>query len=126
MKPRNEWAQASLWIQRNTAPNSVFAIDPEYMKAAGEDMVGFRALAERSRLADVVKDSGPVSMFPPLAEPWYEQLQAQRNWKQFQKPDFLRLERQYGVTWIVLQRPGVPDINCPYQNQTVLVCQIGN
>jgi len=124
--PRNEWAQAFLWIQQNTPTDSILAIDPEYMKIPGEDMVGFRALTQRSRLADIVKDSGPVSMFPPLAEQWYEQLQAQRNWKHFEKADFLRLRHDYGVNWVVLQVPGVTDLSCPYQNPTVRVCQIGN
>jgi len=39
----------------------------------GEDTHGFRAIAQRSMIADAGKDSGAVSMFPPLADEWYQQ-----------------------------------------------------
>lgn len=122
--PRNGWEQAFLWIRQNTAADAVFAINPMYIKIPGEDTVGFRALAERSRLADAYKDSGAVSMFPPLAEEWWEQYQALRNWRTFTRSDFLRLRQKYGVSWVVLQAPDSRALNCPYRNSGVLVCQI--
>jgi hypothetical protein len=94
------------------------------MVAPGEDEHGFRVLAERSVLADALKDSGAVSMFPALARDWYEQVRAQQGWKDFQVADFRRLRQDYGVTWVVLQRPGVPGLTCPYQNQLVRVCRV--
>jgi hypothetical protein len=122
--PRNEWAQAFLWIRQSTPTAALFAIDPFYIQIPGEDTVGFRALSEHSRMADAVKDSGAVSMFPPLAEEWLDQFNTQRNWKQFDKPDFLRLHEKYGINWVVLQKPGVPNLNCPYQNRAVMVCRV--
>ena len=104
--PKNPWAQAFVWIRQNTPVNAVFALDPEYMDLAGEDEIGFRCLAERSRLADGVKDNGVVSMFPPLAEEWWAQVQAQTPWKSFRAEDFLRLKNTYGVSWMVVQQPG--------------------
>ena len=124
--PRNEWAQAFLWISQNTPVDSRFAIDPYYMQIRGEDTIGFRALAERSRLADATKDSGSVSMFPALAEGWYGQWQAQKDWKNFQYANFLRLKELYGVNWLVLQQPQAGGLSCPYRNSVVAVCQIGN
>lgn len=124
--PRNEWAQAFLWIRQNTPVDSKFAIDPDYMRVRGEDTIGFRALAERSRLADATKDSGSVSMFPALAEAWYGQWQAQKDWKNFQYANFLRLKELYGVNWLVLQQPQADGFSCPYRNSVVAVCQIGN
>ena len=121
---RNPWAQAFLWIRQSTPADALFAIDPFYMQIPGEDTAGFRALAERSRLADAVKDSGAVSMFPPLAEEWLAQFDAQKNWKQFDTQDFLRLQDKFQITWIVLQKPGVSDLSCPYRNPTVVVCRI--
>lgn len=121
---RNPWARAFLWIRQNTPSDAVFALDPNYMGFPGEDMIGFRALAERSRLADAHKDSGAVSMFPPLAEEWWDQYQAQVNWQHFGLPDFMRLKRQYGVSWIVLRSPGIPGLSCPYRNEAVTVCQL--
>jgi hypothetical protein len=122
--PRNQWAQAFLWIRRSTPPDASFAIDPFYIQVPGEDTVGFRALAERSRLADAVKDSGAVSMFPPLAEEWLAQFNAQKNWKRFDKTDLLALQKSYGITWIVVQQPGVSGLDCPYRNREVMLCRV--
>jgi hypothetical protein len=124
MTPRNPWAQAFVWIRENTPENAIFAIDPYYMRIAGEDTIGFRCLALRSRTVDVNKDSGAVSMFPPLAEKWWEQLQALRGWRGFQKADLLGLRERYGVSWIVVQQPGVAGLECPYQNRAVQVCKL--
>jgi hypothetical protein len=122
--PKNSWAQAFLWIRRNTPESAVFAIDPYYERISGEETVGFRGMAQRSRLADVVKDSGPVSLFPPLADEWAAELEAQKNWKQFTAADFERLRDRYGITWVVLQQPGTTGLSCLYQNRDVLVCQL--
>ena len=122
--PRNDWAKSFRWIRDNTPTDSVFAIDPHYMQLPGEDSIGFRCLAERSRLADAVKDSGAVSMFPPLAEDWWAQMQAQTPWKNLGPGDFEQLKKQYGVTWVVVQQPGVSSLDCSYQNVAVRVCRI--
>jgi len=122
--PRNLWAQAFLWIRQNTPVDAVFALDPEYMHIAGEDEIGFRCLAERSRLADGVKDNGVVSMFPPLAEEWWAQVQAQTPWKNLRAEDFSRLKSKYGANWVVVQQPGVAGLDCAYQNSAVQVCRI--
>jgi hypothetical protein len=122
--PRNPWAQAFVWIRQNTPVDAVFALDPEYMDLAGEDEIGFRCLAQRSRLADGVKDNGVVSMFPPLAEEWWAQVQAQTPWKSFRAEDFSRLKNTYGAGWVVVQQPGVAGLDCAYQNSAVRVCRI--
>ena len=122
--PRNPWVQAFLWIRSNTPEDAVFALDPFHMDIAGEDENGFRAIARRSRLADAVKDSGAVSMFPPMAEEWLEQVRAQRGWREFQLQDFARLKEEYGVSWVVLQQPAATGLQCPYQNATVRVCRL--
>jgi hypothetical protein len=121
---RNPWAQAFLWIRDNTPPDAIFAIDPDYMHIPGEDVIGFRCLAQRSRLADSVKDGGVVSMFPPVAETWWEQVQAQTPWKSFRAADFAQLREKYGVSWVVLQQPSVAGLECAYQNATVRVCRL--
>lgn len=122
--PKNPWVQAFVWVRDNTPVNAVFALDPNHMDIEGEDSNGFRAIAERSMLADAAKDSGAVTMFPPLAQEWERQVQAQSGWKNFQTQDFARLSASYGVNWVVLQQPGVADMSCPYQNQTVMVCRL--
>lgn len=122
--PKNPWAQAFVWIRKNTPENAVFAIDPEYMDLAGEDEIGFRCLAQRSHLADGVKDNGVVSMFPALAEEWWAQVQAQTPWKSFRAEDFSRLKNTYGASWAVVQQPGVAGLDCLYQNSAVRVCRI--
>jgi hypothetical protein len=122
--PRNPWAQAFVWIRQNTPVNGVFALDPETMGIAGEDENGFRSRAQRSRLADDVKDNGVVSMFPPLAEEWWAQVQAQTPWRSLKADDFSRLKSKYGANWVVLQQPGVAGLNCVYENRAVRVCRI--
>jgi hypothetical protein len=122
--PRNPWAQAFVWIRQNAPVDAVFALDPDYTDRPGEDQIGFRCLAQRSRLADANKDNGVVSMFPPLAEKWWEQVQAQTPWKSFRNGDFARLKARYGVNWVVLEQPGVAGLDCAYQNAAVSVCRL--
>jgi len=125
-KPKNQWEQAFLWIRNKTPIDAVFAIDPVYIRIPGEDTVAFRPVAERGSIADGYKDSGTVSMFPPLADRWWEQFQAEKNWTNFSAADFLRLRDRYGVNWVALQVPGVPGLTCPYRNSAVMVCRVGS
>jgi hypothetical protein len=122
--PQNRWAQSFLWIRENTPVDAIFALDPSHKNIHGEDTEGFRALAQRSMLADAAEDSGAVTMFPPLGEEWARQVEAQHGWKEFQAQDFRRLHAEYGVNWVVLQQPGVAGLECPYQNQAVQVCRL--
>jgi len=122
--PRNRWAQAFVWIRQNTPEDALFALDPNYMHIAGEDEIGFRCLAQRSRLADWIKDNGVVSMFPPLAEEWWSQVQAQTPWGNLGSEDFSRLKNKYGVGWVVVRQPGVAGLDCVYQNSAVRVCRV--
>jgi hypothetical protein len=122
--PRNQWAQAFDWIRQNTPVDAMFALDPEYMQISGEDAIGFRCRAQRSRLADANKDNGVVSMFPPLAETWWEQVKAQTPWKKFGSEDLARLKQKYGVNWVVVQQPGIAGLDCVYQNAAVQVCHL--
>jgi hypothetical protein len=122
--PQNDWASAFLWVRGNTPLDAYFALDPDHMELPGEDQHGFRAMAERSMLADKIKDSGAVTMFPALADTWLEQARAQAGWKRFQAADFARLQQTFGVNWVVLTSPGVPGMACPYRNRTVMVCRL--
>jgi hypothetical protein len=122
--PRNPWVEAFLWVRDNTPVDAYFALDPKHMELPGEDQHGFRALAERSMLADGIKDSGVVTMFPQLAETWIEQTNVQKDWKKFQAADFGRLREKYGVNWVVLEKPGVAELACPYENEQLKVCRI--
>lgn len=121
--PRNPWSQAFLWIRINTPKDAVFAIDPNYMAINSEDQHGFRALAERSMLADNIKDSGAVTMFPNLVGDWQQQQEAQRGFNHFTLADYQRLASQYPVTWAVVENP-IPGLDCPYRNDEVAVCRI--
>ncbi len=124
LRSTNHWVQAFEWIRDNTPNDAVFALNPNYMNIDGEDANGFRAVAERSRMADYAKDRGVVTMFPELANEWLAQTQALKNWDSFGVPDLLRLKRTYGVNWIVVQQPGIAGLDCPYQNLTVRVCRV--
>jgi hypothetical protein len=120
----NTWMSAFLWIRSHTPKGAVFALDPNYMVRAGEDAHGFRAVAERSVLADSVKDSGAVSLFPRLATEWESQVGAGRGLDHFAPADFERLLKRYPVTWILTTRPGPAGLTCPYENQELTVCRM--
>ncbi len=122
--PGNPWARAFEWVRRNTPVNAQFALDPEHMRKPGEDQHGFRALAQRGRLADAVKDAGPVSLDPNLAPGWLEQVNAQRGLDRFGPEDFQRLRARYGVNWVLLDRTLPPDLVCVYHAQNLYVCRI--
>jgi hypothetical protein len=120
----NDWVEAFRWISRNTPVDSQFALDPRYMELPGEDYHGFRARAERSVLADEVKDAGMAARVPSLAPRWLREAEAQRGWRSFQRPDFLRLKAEFGVDWVVLEVPGGDGLSCLYRNLQVTVCRV--
>jgi hypothetical protein len=122
--PSNPWLQAFSWIRVNTSTESYFALGPDFMRLPGEDYHGFRALAERSSLADTVKDSAVATQVPRLATRWQQEVEAQEGWRHFTGTDFQRLKSRFGVDWVVLQQPGVAGLACPYQNSAVLVCRV--
>jgi hypothetical protein len=127
----NSWVQAFHWIRQNTPVDALFAVDPHYETVPGEDQHGFRGLAERSVLADYEKDAGMAARVPSLAPRWLKEVTALNGWRQFRPPDFDRLNRDFGVTWLVFSR--VDDqfsdkqsdhFTCPYENESVKVCRL--
>jgi hypothetical protein len=123
-KPVNSWVEAFAWIRDHTPQNAYFALDPEYMAAAGEDFHSFRALAERSVLADALKDAAVVTQVPDLGTLWIRQVQAQAGWRSFGQKDFERLESQFGVTWILVDYPRETGLRCIWHNRSLQVCRI--
>jgi hypothetical protein len=139
ISPRNQWVQAFDWIRHNTPKDAYFALDPHYLSVDGEDYHGFRGLAERSQMADWGKDPGVVTLFPASAPGWSRQVHALDHWNQFTPADFARLETDFGVDWLIIDRHSanptlapllqgqnnsIPNLICPYRNASVLVCNI--
>jgi hypothetical protein len=122
--PRNAWVESFLWIRENTPRDARVALDPRYMALPGEDEHGFRAIADRSRMADAIKDPGAVTIAPQLADEWLRQVQALRGWPSFQPDDFRRLRRDFGVNWVVVGSSQRTGLNCPYQNSELSVCRL--
>jgi hypothetical protein len=120
----NPWLQAFDWIKRNTPEDAYFALDPMYMAAPGEDYHSFRALAERSQLADGVKDTSVVTKVPELGPAWKLQLQAQQGWSSFQLADFERLKAGFGVDWVLVAYPPPVGLACRWHNGSLAVCRI--
>ena len=123
-QPVNAYVKAFHWARENTSPNSFFALDPEYMKTLGEDTYGFRAIAERSQMADISKDAAVVTAFPGLGPEWKRQLDSTRGWKKFGRGDFAKL-RSFGVSWVVVEvKQGTEArLDCPYNQDSVAVCK---
>jgi hypothetical protein len=122
--PRNQWLQAFDWIRQNTPMDAYFALDPHYLDEPGEDYHGFRPLAERSSLADAVKDAAVVTQTPTLGEVWLRQVEAQKGWARFEIGDFERLKKELGVDWVVVSEPAPAGLDCRWHDDSVAVCRI--
>lgn len=120
----NQWLQAFAWIRTNTPSDAYFALDPYYLAAPGEDYHSFRALAERSVLADAIKDTSVLSKAPELVPVWQAQVQAQTGWSRFGPADFARLKREFGVDWVLVSDPSRAGLPCPWRNAELAVCRI--
>jgi hypothetical protein len=124
MKPANPWLQAFAWIRQNTPKDAYFALDPYYLAAPGEDYHNFRALAERSQMADGIKDTSVVTQIPQLAVEWNEELQAQSGWQDFKLADFERLKREFGVDWVLVSYPAPTGLACKWHDTEISVCLV--
>jgi hypothetical protein len=122
--PTNPWLQAFAWIRANTPTNAYFALDPRYVELPGEDFHSFRALAERSQLADAVKDTAVVTQVPELGPVWDRQVEAQQGWKDFGLADFERLNAEFGVDWVLVSYPQPEGLACHWHNGALAVCRI--
>lgn len=120
----NPWLQSFAWIRHNTPKDAYFALDPQYLAAPGEDYHSFRALAERSQLADGIKDTAVVTQVPELGQEWEEQVKAQAGWSHFQLADFERLKKNFGVDWVLVSYPQPSGLNCRWHNAELAVCQV--
>ncbi len=123
-QPANPWLQAFAWIRHNTPVDGYFALNPRYLAAPGEDYHGFRALAERSQLADAIKDAAVVTQVPELGRVWERQVEAQAGWTHFRLADFERLKTEFGVNWVLVPYPQPHGLACRWHNGSLAVCQI--
>ncbi|HEY1160673.1 MAG TPA: hypothetical protein VGE83_08590 [Terracidiphilus sp.] len=124
MATANPWLQAFDWIRLNTPAEAYFALDPQYMAAPGENFRSFRALAERSQLADGIKDTAVVTQVPVLAPAWHEQQLALAGWGHFQLADFERLKTEFGADWALVSYPQPEGLDCRWHNDALSVCRI--
>jgi hypothetical protein len=121
----NPWVGTLLWIRHNTPENAVFAVDSHYLHDDIADAHGFKAVAERSMLADYYKDSGAASLFPSIADEWKQMSDATTGLNHFNAQDFQHLKRQFAaVDWTVIHGPAPAGLACPYQQQGFAVCRI--
>jgi hypothetical protein len=120
----NPWVQAFYWVRGNTPKDAIFALNPRYIVLHADDQHGFRAVAERSAMADYFKDSGAVSMFPQLTADWKAQQDAQAGWDHFQLADFQGLRTDYKVTWVIVNTPATAGLDCAYRNSSLEVCRV--
>ncbi len=122
--PKNEWVQAFRWVRASTPEGAVFALPPRYLKLPGEDTHGFRGIAERSALADELKDSGVVSVFPQAAGEWWRERAMTVGWERWSAREFKELRERTPATWVVVELRQSAGLECPYRNGTVAVCRL--
>jgi hypothetical protein len=119
----NRWVRCFLWVRQNTPQDAYFAVNPGYMSRPDEEHFGFRAIAERSKLADYSKDAAVVTVNPDLASTWKTQVDSMRNFENFSREDFLRLREEFGTDWALVEKE-VPGLSCPYHQDNLAVCRI--
>jgi hypothetical protein len=124
VQSNNPWLHSFAWIRKNTPTDAYFAMDPHYLAAPGEDYHSFRALAERSQLADLEKDPSVVTQVPELGPAWQKQVVATIGWKYFNLKDFERLRRDLGVNWVIVTFPQPLGLYCEWHEQDIAVCEI--
>jgi hypothetical protein len=120
----NEWLRAFSWIRQNTPQDAYFALDPKYMELPREDFHSFRALAERSQLADEIKDAAVATQVPELASRWAQEVDAQAGWDRFRQDDFQALNARFGVDWLLLSEPPPARLTCIWHEKNLSVCRI--
>jgi hypothetical protein len=127
---RNQWVQAFVWVRGNTPQGALFALDADYINAAGEDAQCFRAIAERSALPDYSKDGGEAAIAPELAGAWATGQAAQqglsRSSRNAAEADAARIAalRPLGVSWVAMAADAATNFDCPYRNAAVRVCRL--
>lgn len=121
----NAWVNTLLWIRHNTPTDAVFAVDSRYFTEPQVDVHGFRAISERSALADYSKDGGVVSLFPDLAEEWKDMSNATYGLNRFSVAQFQTLRKEYPeVSWTVIHGNAPQGLECPYEKDSYSVCRM--
>lgn len=120
----NPWEQAFLWIRSNTPRDALFALDPHYQQQPHEDTLGFRAMAQRSVLADWNKDGGVAAIYPAVAQEWWNQVTTTQDFSLWSDDRRIQALVPYRVTWIVLSHAAATQFDCPYVNSAVRVCRL--
>jgi len=122
--PSNSWQQAFLWVRDNTPQDALFALDFHYIVQPGEDTQNFRAIAQRSSLADYSKDGGSAANRPVLAPQWVRDQAAQDHLNQIDDATRVVRLRPLGVDWMILDRSAKTMFACPYANTAVKICRL--
>ena len=120
----NPWVRAFLWSRDNTPQNALFALDAHYITAPGDDAHTFRAIAQRSALADFSKDGGEAAITPRLADEWVAGFSAQLSLDQQTASQLREHLGRYGVNWVILRSNSPAALSCPYENNLLKVCKL--
>jgi hypothetical protein len=121
---RNDWVHAFLWIRSHTPNNALFALPSNYVGLPREDAQCFRAISERSALADYSKDGGEAAVAPGLTRLWSIGLSAQSTLA-IDSDGVRRAKLEpLGISWLILPAGSATHLNCPYSNAAAKVCRL--
>jgi len=123
-EPRNDWERAFEWIRLSTPVDALFALDAHYVTQPGEDAQTFRAVAERSAIADYSKDGGEASITPALTRLWFTGQAAQTGLNAETDAKRVATLRPLGVSWVVLSSGTPTGFMCSYADEAVKVCRL--
>ena len=125
-QPANQWEKGFLWVRNNTPQNALIALDANYITASDEDGQNFRAIAERSALPDYSKDGGTAAIAPDLADQWREGQRLQFHLNEEIGAGQTTMLDAEDVNWVVVSKGAATNLRCPYVNEGVKVCRVGD
>ena len=123
-EPKNDWERAFEWIRVSTPVDALFALDAHYVTQPGEDAQTFRAVAERSAIADYSKDGGEASITPALTALWFTGQAAQTGLNSATDAKRIAKLRPLGANWVVLPSGTPTGFTCSYADEAVKVCRL--
>jgi hypothetical protein len=123
-KTDNGWQRAFEWISTHTPDDALFALDAHYVTQPGEDAQTFRAISERSALADYSKDGGEAAITPALTAAWATGQTAQTDLNTASDASRITALRPLGVGWIVLPGTAATGFRCDYSDAAAKVCRL--
>ncbi len=65
-----------------------------------------------------------ATQVPELAPVRERTVAAKNGWRNFQRPDFQPLKKEFGVDWVLVSYPQPAGLPCRWHNGSLAVCRL--